>query len=198
MDGLRSKFRSIEWVYHSYRALVMFYKRNRQGLRQVHKTFYSAGSSRISKDFIAGPFSFVNDGCDICPNVTLGAYSMFGPRVTIVGRDHRFDLPGTAMIFSGRPPLLPTVVEDDAWVGYGVIIMAGCRIGRGAIVAAGAVVTKDIPPYEIFGGVPARKIGERFPIAEDRRIHEEMLLRPPIRGKYPKPLAVSEEVGRNL
>lgn len=54
------------------------------------------------------------------------------------------------------------VVGDDVWIGYRAIIMSGVNIGQGAIVAAGAVVTKDIPPYAVVGGVPARIIKYRF------------------------------------
>ncbi len=53
------------------------------------------------------------------------------------------------------------VVEDYVWCSTRVIVLPGVRIGKGAVVAAGAVVTKDVEPYTIVGGVPARKIGER-------------------------------------
>ena len=56
------------------------------------------------------------------------------------------------------------VVEPDAWIGYGSIVMSGVRIGQGAVIAAGSVVTRDVPPYAIVGGVPAKVI---------RRIDEE-------------------------
>lgn len=54
------------------------------------------------------------------------------------------------------------VIDDDVWLGYGSIIMSGVHIGQGAIVAAGSVVTKDVPSYAIVGGVPARNIKYRF------------------------------------
>lgn len=54
------------------------------------------------------------------------------------------------------------IVDDDAWIGYGATIMSGVHIGQGAVVAAGAVVTKDVPPYAIVGGVPAKVIKYRF------------------------------------
>lgn len=54
------------------------------------------------------------------------------------------------------------VVGNDVWIGYEAVIMAGVRIGNGAIIAARAVVTKDVPPYTIVGGVPARPIRKRF------------------------------------
>lgn len=54
------------------------------------------------------------------------------------------------------------IVDDDVWIGYGSTIMSGVHIGQGAIIAAGAVVTKDVPPYAIVGGVPAKVIKYRF------------------------------------
>ena len=53
------------------------------------------------------------------------------------------------------------IVDDDVWIGYGATIMSGVHIGQGAVVAAGAVVTKDVPPYAIVGGVPAKVIKYR-------------------------------------
>jgi len=55
------------------------------------------------------------------------------------------------------------VVEDDVWIGHGATILSGVRIGQGAVIAAGAVVTKDVPPYAVVGGVPAKVIKYRFP-----------------------------------
>lgn len=55
------------------------------------------------------------------------------------------------------------VVDDDVWIGYRSTILSGVHIGQGAVVAAGAVVAKDVPPYAIVGGVPAKVIKYRFP-----------------------------------
>lgn len=63
------------------------------------------------------------------------------------------------------------IVDDDVWIGYGATIMSGVHIGQGAVVAAGAVVTKDVPPYAIVGGVPAKVIKYRF----DPEMIEELL-----------------------
>lgn len=67
-----------------------------------------------------------------------------------------------------------TVIEDDVWIGQGAILMSGIRVGRGSIIAAGAVVTDDVPAYEIHGGVPARKLRDRFDQAQ-RKIHDQAL-----------------------
>jgi acetyltransferase-like isoleucine patch superfamily enzyme len=66
--------------------------------------------------------------------------------------------------------------------------MAGIRIGRGAIVASGAVVTKDVPPYEIHAGIPARKIGDRFVCEKDRTIYDKMLAGAAFKERYAVPV----------
>ena len=53
------------------------------------------------------------------------------------------------------------MIGNDVWIGYGAQIMSGVRIGDGAVIAAGAVVTKDVASYSVVGGIPARKIKER-------------------------------------
>ena len=183
-DVLRRSDRLRWWV----RGAVMALKRRRYGLRHVHPTFYMSGASVVARDLVAHEYAFINAGCHIGPAVELGPYVMFGPRVAVVGGDHVFDRPGTPIIFAGRPALPRTVIEADAWVGYGAVILAGVRIGRGAIVAAGAVVTKDVPPYEIHGGVPARRIGTRFEDPADRARHDAMLDAPPRAGRLTGPL----------
>lgn len=188
MEALKNKLRSVQFIYFAYRAAVMLFKRWRYGLKYVHPTFYMSGHSRVAKDFIAHEYSFMGEGCIIGPKVELGAYSMLGPRVIVVGGDHRFDIVGEPMIFAGRGELKPTIIERDVWIGARATLMSGVRIGRGAIVAAGAVVTKDVPPYEIHGGVPAQKIGERFTDLAERLVHDRMLAGPIKRGRYAPPL----------
>lgn len=165
------------------RRVLMVFRRWRFHLSNVHPTFYMAGSAIIARDFIAGPYSFVGMRSVIGPGVSLGAYSMIGPDVSILGRDHRYDIPGTPVIFSGRPQYRATTIGSDCWVGSRAVVIAGVNIGRGAIVAAGAVVTKDVEPYAIVGGVPARLIAWRFN-EEQRTIHDGMLKQEPSEGVY--------------
>ena len=189
MSRVRTLLRSNRSFYTRVRSLLMRYRRSRRGLKSVHKTFYLSAGSQVSKDLVAGEYSYIGPGCLIGPKVQLGPYVMIGPRVSIVGGDHVFDKPGTPIIFSGRPALESTIIEADAWIGCGAILMAGVRIGRGAIVAAGAVVTIDVPPYEIHGGVPARKISERFADSSAREVHDRMLGDFPKAGEFCVPLA---------
>lgn len=157
------------------RNIKMLILRIRYGLKNVDKTFYMGGRSKVCKDFVAGKYTFMNYGCDICPKVKVGAYVMFAPRVMITGSDHDINQPGTPMYFTQRPGVPETIIEDDVWLGARSIIIAGTKIGRGAVVAAGAVVTKDVEPYTIVAGVPAGAIRKRFSSKNDIIKHDEML-----------------------
>ena len=92
---------------------------------------------------------------------------MSGPHLTIITGDHRTDLIGRYMMTVKDSEKLPendldVIIEGDNWIGANVTILKGVKIGEGAIIAAGSVVTKDIPAYEIWGGVPARFLKKRF------------------------------------
>lgn len=99
--------------------------------------------------------------------IRIGNHVMFGPGVTIRGGNHRFDIPGRYIDTIGddekRPQDDPgVVIEDDVWVGGNATILGGVTVGTGSVIAASAVVTKDVPPYSIVGGNPARVIRDRF------------------------------------
>ena len=66
------------------------------------------------------------------------------------------------------------VIEDDCWIGSNATILKGVRIGRGSVIGAGAIVSKDIPPYSIYTGVPEVKIRRRFTDAQIEQ-HEKLL-----------------------
>ncbi len=103
-----------------------------------------------------GPYSFI--GCS--GYIEIGSRVLMGPRVTILAENHRHrrtDIPikdqGVERSF--------VRIEDDCWLGAGCIVVAGVTIGRGAIVAAGSVVTRDVEPYTVVAGSPARQIRRR-------------------------------------
>ncbi|AER56167.1 putative acetyltransferase [Pseudoxanthomonas spadix BD-a59] len=169
------------------RALRRAYWRKRLRLRSVHPTFLVGGRSSISRDFVAGAYAYVGPGCLIDPGVEIGTYTMLGPGVKIVGNDHVFDVAGRAIIFSGRPPFKATRIGSDAWIGANAVVMAGTRIGDGAIIAAGSVVTRDVPAFSVVGGVPARFIRKRFADEEQERRHAAFLRQPPRESEYCAP-----------
>jgi len=101
--------------------------------------------------------------------LTIGRKVIFGPNPTIITGDHRIDIVGKFMIDVTVEEKLPqndepVIIEDDAWCGANVTILKGVTIGRGSVIAAGAVVTKDIPPYCIAGGIPAKPIKFKWTI----------------------------------
>jgi len=109
----------------------------------------------------------------------IGKKVVFGPRPTIITGDHRIDIVGKHLIDVTVDEKLPendqpVVIEDGCWIGANVTILKGVTIGRGSVVAAGAVVTKSCAPYSIIGGVPAKLIKIRF-TEEEIKKHEEVL-----------------------
>jgi acetyltransferase-like isoleucine patch superfamily enzyme len=193
MKPLTSRFSRNSNLYLTVRQLRTKYLHWKYGFQHVHPTFYPQSGSRISRDLVAGAYSFINDGCDIWPGVVLGNYVLIASRVSIIGVDHRHDQPGVPIIFSDRTPGRKTVIEDDVWIGFRATIMTGLRIGRGAIVAAGAVVTRSVEPYAIVAGIPAKRIGWRFESEDDRRVHDEMLAGPLVRPRFCESLMVAAD-----
>ncbi len=91
--------------------------------------------------------------------IVIGNDVLIGPNVVIRAADH-----GTlkqALINKQSHAGGTIVVEDDVWIGANSVILRGVRVGRGTVVAAGSVVTKDTEPYSIVAGIPAKKIAER-------------------------------------
>lgn len=163
------------------------------GLKHVRCTVYISKGCGISKDLRADDHVYIGPGCRIGPGVTIGAYSMIGPGVNFTGDDHLFDKVGTPIIFSGRPVLRKTTIGRDVWIGTNAIIMAGSTISDGAIIAAGAVVNSDVHECEIHGGIPNRKIKDRFLTEQDKRTHLDMLGMPIIKGTFCETKQVSDD-----
>ena len=111
--------------------------------------------------------------------LTIGRKVIFGPRPTIITGDHRIDALGKFIMDSTEKLPdndAPVTVEDDVWAGANITILKGVTIGRGSVIAAGAVVTRSCPPYSIIGGVPAKVLKFRFTV--DEVIEHERLLYP--------------------
>ena len=87
---------------------------------------------------------------------------MMAPEVHIVANNHTFSDTEKPMCFQGSVEgKTPTIIDDDCWIGLRVIMTPGLHIGKGCILAAGSVVTKDVEPYSIVGGNPAKLIKNR-------------------------------------
>jgi acetyltransferase-like isoleucine patch superfamily enzyme len=107
----------------------------------------------------------IQDNCKIIGDVSIGDYCTLAPNVYLSSTTHQFmaqpELPIKKQdeLFPAKSE--PIVIEEDVWLGINVFVKNGVHIGRGAIVGSNAVVLKNIEPYAIYGGIPAKKIGER-------------------------------------
>lgn len=140
--------------------------------------FYAPNRMTIGKNVYIGKY------CSLETDIEIGNDVLIGNNVGLIGKyDHDYSCLGKSIKdspwigdadyqFKGKG--LKIVVEKDVWIGYGSIVVSGVHIGRGAIVAAGSVVLKDVAPYSIVAGNPAREISKRF--TEDQiREHEKVL-----------------------
>ncbi len=125
-------------------------------LDTLARLFAANDATLLLEDGVAiGPYNIINafDDCTIRSN------SMLGPYVNINCADHGMAL-GEPMRFQAGT-YGPVTIEEDCWIGSHSVILKGVTVGAGAVVAAGAVVTRDVPPLAIVAGVPARVIGYR-------------------------------------
>jgi len=90
----------------------------------------------------------------------IGNHVLIGPKVIIHSANHRYDDPNIPIQKQGHV-FRKVIIEDDVWIGGGAIILPGVKIGKGAVIGAGSVVTRDVPPYTVVAGSPARKIKDR-------------------------------------
>lgn len=118
--------------------------------------FVFPGRVTLGNRCYVGRYSYL-DG-----DITIGDHTMLASSVAIVGGDHAFDQRDVLMIDSSREHWKPTRIGCDVWIGHGAIILNGVTIGDGAVVAAGSVVVRDVPPYAVVAGNPARLIRSRL------------------------------------
>lgn len=130
-----------------------------QGCRIGRGVFLTASNGRlVLEDFVAISPN-VNIGADD-GEVRIGRQVAIGPGTVIRAANHRFERSDVPIMVQGHKPGT-VIIEDGVWIGANCVITPDVRIGRGAIVGAGAVVTRNVAPFAIVGGVPARVIGNR-------------------------------------
>jgi maltose O-acetyltransferase len=116
--------------------------------------FYNMSESEIGDYSGIGMNSYIG-------TVKIGRDVMIGEELMVISQNHKFNDINIPMRKQGWQETKPVIIKDDVWIGARVIILPGITIGRGSIVGAGSVVTKDVPSFSIVAGNPARIIGNR-------------------------------------
>lgn len=117
--------------------------------------------ARFGRGVTLGDNSGIGLNASVGEQTRIGNDVMMGPDCLIYTVMHRFDRTDIPMREQGYTPVRPVVIGDDCWIGSRVTIMPGVTLGRGCVVGAGAVVTRDVPPYAVVAGVPARVVRYR-------------------------------------
>ncbi len=126
-----------------------------------HVNLEAGADFGVGSNISIGDYSGIGINAWIRGDVEIGKYVMMGPQCIIYAVDHITSDLETPMCFQGMAPTKPVVIEDDVWIGSRVTILKNVRIGSGAIIGAGSVVTKDVPQLAIVGGNPAKVIRYR-------------------------------------
>ncbi len=128
-----------------------------------------------------GDQTSLQDRCILLGEVTIGRYCLFAPNVYLSSGQHYFNIEPTWLIRDqdhlAREDVVhsqrhhaPIVIEDDVWLGINSVVMRGVTVGKGAIVGAGSIVLRDVAPYTIVAGAPARQVGTRLEFRPPRKL----------------------------
>lgn len=157
-----------------------FFKKYGRNFKFDPYGYYTYSTISVGDDVVLGRNAFIIAAKS---EIIIGNKVVFGPEVVMYGGGHNTSVVGKYMFdVKEKKPTddLGIIVDDDVWVGARAIMLRGITVGRGAIVGAGAVVTKSVPPYAIVGGNPAKVIKFRWDVNTILK-HEEILYKPELR-----------------
>lgn len=118
-------------------------------------------------DIEIGNCSGIGRNARIPSNIRIGDYVMIASDLIIISNQHKHDRIDIPMYLQGYSEKKNAIIGNDVWIGSRVIINPGIEIGTGSIIAAGSVITKNVEPFTIVGGVPAKVIRRRLTNSKD-------------------------------
>ena len=144
------------------RLILTPIKKQQLKLIEVGIGFQWGGNISIPRSRI-GDYVYVGAGSVSSGPMTIGDLTMIAARLTVVGNDHVFTNPNipTRINFPSESRRV-TLIGSDVWIGQDVTLIEGIKIGRGSIIATKSLGVSDVPPYSIYGGIPAKLIRPRF------------------------------------
>jgi maltose O-acetyltransferase len=148
-----------------YRPYALFFPRLRrfllnQSLAECGRNIRVKSGADVSPNIAIGDYSELGTRCIIQSNVVLGRNVIMGPDVKIYSKNHCYESVDVPIQEQGEIAH-KTVIGNDVWIGANVIILPGKRVGNHSILAAGSVITRDVPDYAVVGGNPASVIKYR-------------------------------------
>lgn len=172
-----------EMWYELTRRYVKDMEPNRYGKRSVHSDIGYESIVTTPENVYLENFTRIQNHLNFISykgKLTVKKYAAIGAGCIIIPGDH-VPTVGVPQYLAGKLHINDVdgeiVVGEDAWVGAGTILLSHCKIGRGAVVAAGAVVSKQVPPYAVVAGIPAKIIATRFSV--EQILKHELILYPP-------------------
>lgn len=145
---------------NAYRAVRAFFAR--MALDKCGKNVNIEHGAQFGFDTSIGDNSGIGINAILSPGITIGNDVMMGPYCMMFTSNHAIGDLATPMRKQGHAERKPIVIGNDIWIGARVTILPGVHVGDGSVIGAGAVVTKDVEPYSIVAGNPAKKIGSRL------------------------------------
>jgi len=145
------------WTRPLRRWITKALFRRAGGNINIEKGAYFGDGSQIE----IGDNSGIGVNCRACGPIKIGDNVMMGPEVIILTISHKYDRLDVPMLEQGHNSPEPVSIGDDVWIGTRAIILPGISIGKGAIIGAASIVTKDVPEYAVVCGNPAKVIKYR-------------------------------------
>jgi len=147
-------------IYHSVRMDTPPYRRFWLGRRSVVESYCCINNA--VGDVTIGDYTRIGIHCTVIGPVCIGSHVNLAQGITVTALNHNFG-DAARRIDEQGVSTKPVVIGDDVWIGANAVILPGVTIGNHCVIAAGAVVTKDVPDYTLAGGVPAKTIKDLSP-----------------------------------